>query len=119
MGWEYACSCAVTLYSVALCGVVCGVRTEYVDVVKVLITMGWWCVVVRTKHIASSRDAGVAESGLCVVVVADLRRAAVAPWGAFDVSGVGWSGGGAVRVRWLWDGLEAVVVLNLRRVACM
>ena len=119
MGWEYACSCAVTLYSVALCGVVCGVRSEYVDVVKVLVTMGWWCVVVRTKHIASSRDAGVAESGLCVVIVADLCRTAVAPWGAFNVSGVRWSGGGAVCMQCLWDGLEAVAVLVLRRVTYM
>ena len=93
---------------------VCGVRSEYVDVVvQVLVTMGWRCVVVRTEHIASFRDAGVVESCLCVVIVADVRRTAVAPWGAFNVSGVGWSGGGAVCMQCLWDGLEAVAVLVL------
>ncbi len=65
----------------ALCVVVCGVRSEYVDVVQVLVVMGWRCVVVRTEHVAGSRDAGVTESGLCVVVVTDLRRTAVAPLG--------------------------------------
>jgi hypothetical protein len=61
-------------------------------------------------------DARVAESGLCVVVVVvvvDLRHTAVAPWGAFNVSGVRWSGGGAVCMQCLWDGLEAVAVLVL------
>ena len=38
----------------------------YPDVVQVLVTMGWRCVVVRMEHIASCRDAGVAESGVCV-----------------------------------------------------
>ena len=97
----------------ALCVVVCGVRSEYVDVVQVLVVMGLRCVVVRTEHVAGSRDAGVAEFGLCVVVVADLRRTAVAPWGAFNVSGVRWSSGCVV------DGLEAVAVLVLSRVTYM
>ena len=82
-----------------------GVRSEYEDLFHALITMGWCCVVVRTEHIASSVDAGVAESGLCViVVVTELRRTAIAPWGAFNVSGVGWSGGSAVCMQRLWDG---------------
>ena len=92
---------------------VCGVRSEYVDVVQVLVAMGWRCVVVRMEHVAGSRDAGVTESGLCVVVFADLGRTAVAPWGAFNVSGVRWSSGCAV------DGLEAVAVLVLSRVTHM
>ena len=71
-------------------------------------------MVVRAEHVAGSGDAGVAESGLCVVVVADLRRTAVAPWGAFDVSGVRRSSGCVVDVP------EAVAVLVLIRVVtCM
>ncbi len=70
-------------------------------------------MVVHPEHVAGSRDAGVAESGLCVVVVADLYRAAVAPWGAFKVPGVGWSSGCVV------DGLEAIAVLVLSRVTYM
>jgi hypothetical protein len=49
-------------------------------------------VVLRTEHIASSMDAGVAESDLCVIVITELRHTAISPWGAFDVSGVGWGG---------------------------
>ena len=111
--WGYARSGLVMLFSVALCGMVCCVRSEYVDVVQVLVAMGWRCLVVRTEHVAGSRDAGVAESGFCVVVVADLRRTAVVPWGAFNVSGVRWSSGCVV------DGLEAVAVLVLSRVTYM
>ena len=104
----------VALSSVALCGVVRGISSKDMDVVQVLVAMGWRCVVVRTEHVACSRDAGIAQSGLCVVVVAQLRRTAVAPWGAFDVSGVGWSS------RCWVDVLEAVAVLVLARVvACM
>ena len=117
-GWEYVCSCLITLI-VALCNVVFGVGSEYVDVVQVLVTVGWWCVVVRTEHIASSLDAGVAESGLCVIVVTELRRTAVAPWDAFNVSGVGWSGGSAVCMQRLRDGLKVVAVLVLCRVTYM
>jgi len=108
-------SCLVVLSSVALCGVVRGIRSEYMDVVQVLVAMGWRCVVVRAEHVAGSGDAGVAESGLCfVVVVADLRRTAVAPWSAFDVSGVRRSSGCVVDVP------EAVAVLVLIRVVtCM
>ena len=67
---------------------------------------------VRAEHVAGSGDAGVAEC--VVIVVADLRRTAVAPWGAFDVSGVRRSSGCVV------DVLEAVAVLVLIRVVtCM
>ncbi len=113
-GWEDARSCLVALSSVALCGVVRGIRSEDMDVVQVLVAMGWRCVVVRAEHVACFGDAGIAESGLCVVVVAELRRTAVVPWGAFDVSGVRRSSGCLV------DVLKAVAVLVLARVVtCM
>ena len=69
-------------------------------------------MVVRTEHIASSMDAGVAESDLCVIVITELRRTAIAPWGAFNVSGVGWSGGSAVSMQRLRDGLKVVAGLG-------
>ena len=113
-GWEDARSCLVALSSVALCGVVRGIRSEYMDVVQVLVAMGGRCVVVRAEHVAGSRDAGIAESGLCVVVVADLCRTAVAPWGAFDVSWIRRSSGCVV------DGPEMVAVrVLIRVVTCM
>ena len=113
-GWEYARSCLVALSNVALCGVVRGIRSEYMDVVQVLVAVRGRCVVVRTEHVAGSGDTGVAESGLCVVIVADLCRTTVAPWGAFDVSGVRRSSGCVV------GGQEAVVVpVLIRVVTCM
>ncbi len=55
---------------------------------------------------------GVAESGLCVIGVTELRRTAIAPWGAFNVSEVG-------LVFWCYkyaDGLKVVAGLGLCRV---
>ena len=41
-----------------------------VDVVEVLIAVGWWWVLVSAKLVASTEDAGVEETGLSCVVVA-------------------------------------------------
>jgi hypothetical protein len=43
---EYAGSCLILLFSVALRSVVFCIRAEYADVVQVLVAVGWWCVVV-------------------------------------------------------------------------
>ena len=53
------------------------------------------------------------ESGFCVVVVTELRRTAIAPWDAFNVSGVRWSGSSAVCMQRLQDGLKVVTGLGL------
>ena len=65
-----------------------GVFAEDADVVEVLIAVGWRWVVVSANLVASTGDAGVDKAGLSVVVVAELGRAAVAPWFAFHVSGL-------------------------------
>ena len=65
---------------------VVGVCAENADVVEVLIAVGWWWVLVSAKLVASTEDAGVKETGLGFVVVAELGRTAVTPWGAFDVA---------------------------------
>ena len=64
-----------------------GIFAENADVVEVLVAVGWWWVVICAKLVASTGDAGVEETGLSGVVVAELGRAAVTPWVAFHVSG--------------------------------
>ena len=101
-GWlkngEYAGSCLIILFSVALRSVVFCIRAEYADVVQVLVAVGWWCEVVSTEHVSSSVYAGVAEAGLGVIVITELSHKAIAPWGSFRISWGQWS---EVVVIWL------------------
>ena len=64
------------------------ILAENADMVEVLIAVGRRWVVVSAKLVASTGDAGVEKTGLSGVVVAELGRAAVAPWVAFHVSGL-------------------------------
>ena len=65
-----------------------GIFAENADLVEVLIAVGGRWVVVSAKLVASTGYAGVEETGLSGVVVAELGRAAVTPWVAFHVSGL-------------------------------
>ena len=96
---------------------VVGICAENADVIEVLVAVGWWWVLVCAELVASTEDAGVKETGLGFVVVAELGRTAVAPWAALHISWVGWA------VVWTWcegcvrDGSKVAVVLVLGLVA--
>ena len=78
------CFCGIPLY-----GVVFGICAEDVDEVEVLVAVRWWGVLVCAELVASTGDAGVKETGLGFVVVAELGRTAVAPWVSFHISWLG------------------------------
>ena len=59
---------------------VVGICAENADMIEVLIAVGWWWVLVRAKLVASAENAGVEETGLSFVVVAELGGASCAPW---------------------------------------
>jgi hypothetical protein len=63
-------------------------------------------MVVSAKLVASTGDAGVEETGLSGVVVAELGRAAVTPWVAFHVSGLWIAGLWTCCERCARDGFE-------------
>ena len=70
-------------------------------------------MLVSAKLVASTWDAGVEETGLSFVVVADLGRAAVTPWVAFHVSGLRMSVFLTGCERCVRDGLEVAAGLVL------
>ena len=111
-GPSLVCFGSSPLYSVVV-----GICAENADVIEVLVAVGWWWVLVCAELVASTGDAGVDEAGLGVVVVAELGRAAVAPWDTFHISWVGWA------IVWTWcegcvrDGSKVAVVLVLGLVA--
>ena len=96
---------------------VVGICAKDADVIEVLVAVGWWWVLVYAELVASADDAGVKETGLGFVVVAELGRTAVAPWVTLHISWVGWA------VVWTWyepcvrDGSKVAVVLVLGLVA--
>ena len=96
---------------------VVGICAKDADVIEVLVAVGWWWVLVYAELVASADDAGVKETGLGFVVVAELGRTAVAPWVTLHISWVGWA------VVWIWyeacvrDRSKVAVVLVLGLVA--
>jgi hypothetical protein len=96
---------------------VVGICAENADLVEVLIAVGWWWVLVSAELVASTENAGVEETGLVFVVVAELGRTAVTPWVAFHVSGVRWSGLCTWCERCVRDGLEVAAGLVLGLIA--
>jgi hypothetical protein len=108
---EHAGPSLVSFDSSPLYSVVVGICAKDADVIDVLVAVGWWWVLVCAELVASADDAGVKETGLGFVVVADLGRTAVAPWVTLHISWVGWA------VVWTW--YEACVrEMGLKWLSC-
>ena len=77
-----------------------------------LVAVRWWCVAVSTEHVSSS-----VYAGLGVIVITELSRTVIAPWGSFRVSWREWSNVGASWLRCRWDRAEVAVGRVLGQVA--